>query len=116
MVRRPREYVVVTKKVITAYSVTEELQTWFWHNGYYEQGWECDFERMRLGATFTGLGLNAKPMFDDEDDPAGGDNECFSINHYDENDVEDPDAEFLQMKPVKDQKYKVGEKEYLVRR
>jgi hypothetical protein len=91
------------------------MQTWYWHESYYDEGWECDFEAMRLGATFAGLGLNAKPKFDDDGQPADGDNECWSITHYDEEDEEDPNAEFPQMKPVKDQKYKVGGKEYMVR-
>ena len=69
---------------------------------------------MRLGAAFNGLGLNAKPKYEDDGDPAEGDNDCFSITHYDEEDVIDPDADWPQMKPVKEQKYKVEEKEYMV--
>lgn len=70
---------------------------------------------MKLGNTFAGLGLNAKPSFEDDGEPADGDNDCFSLGNYDEEDIEDPNAPYPQMKPVMKHKYKVGEKEYMVR-
>jgi hypothetical protein len=69
---------------------------------------------MRLSATFNGLGLNAKSRYDDEGNPSNGDNDCSSITHYDKEDVKDPNAEWPDMRPVREQKYKVGEKEYTV--
>jgi hypothetical protein len=69
---------------------------------------------MRLAAAFNGLGLNAKSRYDDEGNPGEGDNDCFSITHYDKEDVKDPNAEWPDMKPVTEQKYQVGEKVYLV--
>jgi hypothetical protein len=69
---------------------------------------------MRLGDTFTGLGLNARPRWDDNGNPAGGDNDCFSLTHYDKKDVKDPNAEWPQMKPVTEQKYTVDGKKYMV--
>jgi hypothetical protein len=92
----------------------EDLAKWGWHDSDYDKGWECDFERMRLGAAFNGLGLNAKSRYDDEGNPTDGDNDCFSIIHYDKEDVKDPNAEWPDMKPIREQKYKVGEKEYTV--
>jgi hypothetical protein len=67
---------------------------------------------MRLGAAFNGLGLNAESRYDDESNPGDGDNDCFSITHYDKNNVKDPDADWPDMKPVKEQTYWVSEKEY----
>lgn len=64
---------------------------------------------------FAGLGLDAKPAYEDDGDPADGHNECLSITHYDEDDYVDPDAEWPQMRAVRDQKYTVDKKEYLVR-
>lgn len=72
---------------------------------------------MRLGMAFKGLGLNAKRKYEDDGDPAGGDNDCLSITHFDKNDTEeddDDDDEFPQMKPVDEQKYNVNGKEYTV--
>jgi hypothetical protein len=86
---------------------------WFWHENDYEKGWECDFERLCLMAAFEVLRMNAKPRYDDESDPADGGNDCFSIGHYDKEDYVDPDAEWPAMKPVTQQKFKVGEKSKL---
>jgi hypothetical protein len=69
---------------------------------------------MRLAAAFNGLGLNAKSRYDDEGNPDEGDNYCLSITHYDKENVQDPDAEWPEMKPVTEQKYQVGEKVYTV--
>jgi hypothetical protein len=102
----------------TLTSQLEELSRWGWHESEYDKGWECDFERMRLAKVFKGLGLNAKPKYEDDGDPAGGDNDCFSITHFDKNDSkEDEDEnedEFPQMKPVYEQKYNVNGNEYTV--
>jgi hypothetical protein len=69
---------------------------------------------MRLAAAFNGLGLNAKSRYDDEGNLDEGDNDCFSITHYDKENVKDPDVEWPEMKPVAEQKYQVGEKVYTV--
>jgi hypothetical protein len=81
--------------------------------GRLDAGWECDFERMGLKNAFESQGLNAQPAFDDDGDPLDGHNICVSLQHYNEKDEEDEDAEFPQMRPVKDQKYTVGGKEYM---
>jgi hypothetical protein len=91
-----------------------ELEKWGWHESDYDRGWECDFERMRLSAAFQGLGLNAKPRYDDDGEPANGDNDCFSITHYDKENYADPQAEWPQMMPLLKQKYFVDGKEYTV--
>ncbi|KAF1915304.1 hypothetical protein BDU57DRAFT_476936 [Ampelomyces quisqualis] len=90
-----------------------ELSKWGWHESDNDKGWDCDYERMRLGNAFKGLGLNAKSKYEDDGDPADGDNECFSITHYDKENAKDPDAEWPQMKPVTEQKYKVNGKEFM---
>lgn len=51
------------------------MLNWFWHENDSDKGRECDFERMRLTAAFEGLGMDAKPRYDDECDPADGDND-----------------------------------------
>ncbi|KAH9865863.1 hypothetical protein J1614_009450 [Plenodomus biglobosus] len=90
----------------------DELEEWFWHDHDWDQDWECDWRRIGLKNAFEGQGLNADPAFDDDGDPQDGHNECISITHFDENDVEDVHAPWPQMKPVKDQHYKVRGKEY----
>jgi hypothetical protein len=72
--------------------------------------WECDFERQGLKAAFEGQGLNAKPAFTDEGLPVDGHNDCVSIEHYDEDDVD----ERTLMKPVTQQKYNVNGRQYMV--
>jgi hypothetical protein len=95
--------------------LTAELQKWFWHESQYDKGWECDFEGMGLKTTFEGLGLNSQSKYDDEGDPQEGSNDCFSIQHYDEMWVADPDDPWGETIPIKDQKYNVDGKEYTVR-
>lgn len=70
---------------------------------------------MGLKTTFEGLGLNSQSKYDDEGDPQAGSNDCYSIQHYDEYWVADPDDEWGQTIPIKDQKYKADGKEYTVR-
>ncbi|KAI8936195.1 hypothetical protein NX059_006626 [Plenodomus lindquistii] len=91
-----------------------ELATWGWHYNDWDRGYECDYARQGLAIAFAGMGLNAFPAINDEGDPAGGNNECISITHYDENDVIDPNDEWGQMKDVKDQHYTVDGKQYTV--
>jgi hypothetical protein len=92
------------------------MKTWFWHEGEMKKrGTSCDFDKMRLTNVFQGLGLNTQPRFQDDGQPAGGDNDCLTIEHYDAKDYIDPSADKKKMKPYAEQKYKVGEKEYKVR-
>ena len=70
---------------------------------------------MGLKTTFEGLGLNSQSKYDDEGDPQAGSNDCYSIQHYDEYWVADPDDEWGQTIPIKDQKYRADGKEYTVR-
>ncbi|KAB2101342.1 hypothetical protein AG0111_0g10424 [Alternaria gaisen] len=62
--------------------------------------------------TSRSLGLNSQSKYDDEGDPQAGSNDCYSIQHYDEYWVADPDDEWGQTIPIKDQKYKADGKEY----
>jgi hypothetical protein len=55
---------------------------------------------MRLAAAFHGLGLNAKSRYDDESNRDEGDNDCFSITHYNKKNAKDSDAEWPEIKPV----------------
>jgi len=106
--------VAIFSTVLANNACIDDMLKWFWHENDYDKSWECDFERMRLTAAFEGLGMNAKPRYDDEGNPADGDNDCFSIAHYDKEDYVDPNDEWPAMKPVIHQKYKVGDKEYTV--
>lgn len=94
----------------------EDLERWNWQYNDWDEGSQCDFEAYGLKKAFTGLGLNAKPAYDDDGEPADGHNECFSVTHYSVHDYVDPNAEFPQMKPTKDQKYMVDKKQYMVGR
>ncbi|KAH7080614.1 hypothetical protein BKA63DRAFT_563290 [Paraphoma chrysanthemicola] len=90
----------------------QELKTWFWHEGPTKRGTNCDCDKMRLTNVFQGLGLNGKPMWSDEGQPAGGDNVCANIEHINSYDFIDPTADKKIKKAPKLQKYKVGEKEF----
>ncbi|KAF1944522.1 hypothetical protein EJ02DRAFT_464107 [Clathrospora elynae] len=101
------------KDTRTPPSAAKELAAWYWHDADYDRGWECDFERMGLKKAFEGQGLNAESAFEDDGDPVDGHNDCLSVTHYDEKSVEDPNAEWPHMKPTKDQKYMVGNTQYM---
>lgn len=67
---------------------------------------ECDFFAQDLEAIFGHLGINPYPMYDEKGNRLkDGENECIAVFHEDPNDE----------KPVMEQKYKVNEKEYMVR-
>ncbi|KAF2856423.1 hypothetical protein T440DRAFT_439477 [Plenodomus tracheiphilus IPT5] len=89
-----------------------EQAEWFWHVGDWEWGSECDWEHIGLKQAFEGQGLNAYPAFEDDGDEMDGHNECISMTHYDADDIEDPNADPPEMRPIKDQHYQVGGKQY----
>ncbi|KAF2032516.1 hypothetical protein EK21DRAFT_109896 [Setomelanomma holmii] len=94
--------------------LTEQLKTWYWWEETvdFKRGKHCDFVTQQLKDAFAGVGLNAKPKTNDEGSPADGDNDCIGATHYNEKDWEDLEAEVPVPKEAKDQKYKVGDKEY----
>ncbi|KAF2032388.1 hypothetical protein EK21DRAFT_61098, partial [Setomelanomma holmii] len=71
----------------------DELNTWFWHEAEYNQEINCDFltdgtdNYNEIGTALSALGLSSKPK------SAGGDNMCYSIEHFDEN-AKDKDSDF----------------------
>ncbi|KAH6875069.1 hypothetical protein BKA58DRAFT_281314, partial [Alternaria rosae] len=87
-----------------------ELKDWYWHEAYYDPDINCHFSddfqnhesKNRIEAALKDLGLSIKPVGD------GGKNRCYSIEHMDENDVDDYDEEV----PVDMQTYFIGDKEY----
>jgi hypothetical protein len=87
-----------------------ELRTWFWNEGSYDHEIHCDFTQdgtknyNHIGNALQALGLSTLPQ------QAGGDNMCYSIEHFDE-DAEDEDGDQLQ---YIDQKYRVDGQIYSV--
>jgi len=77
---------------------------WYWHEAYVEVDWDCDFEAAGLKTAFDGLELDSLPVYDENGDPMG-DNNCWSIHHYDDD----------SNKEINDQKYITNGKEYTVR-
>jgi hypothetical protein len=55
-----------------------------------------------MGRIYTALGLSTKPRWDNDGEPMGGDNECYSLKH------DNPNGK------LRDAKYRVGKKEYMV--
>jgi len=68
-----------------------ELRDWYWHEAYYDPEINCDFSddfanleiNNRIEAALNVLGLDTKPV------EFGGKNKCYSIEHMDENAVDD---------------------------
>ncbi|KAI4658649.1 uncharacterized protein J4E79_006407 [Alternaria viburni] len=68
-----------------------ELRDWYWHEAYYDPEINCDFSddfanleiNNRIEAALNNLGLSTKPV------EFGGKNKCYSIEHMDENAVDD---------------------------
>jgi hypothetical protein len=84
------------------------MTKWFWHiNGNYEVDYDCNFEAMGLKAAFNGMGLDARPTYDDDGEPTGGHIDGFSLQHYDLQDVYSGGA-------IKNQHYNVDGKQYTV--
>ncbi|KAI8933927.1 hypothetical protein NX059_009620 [Plenodomus lindquistii] len=75
------------------------LRTWYWHEGQEAQS-NCDFSTHRIEHVLASLGISSLPR------ERGGDNMCFSIDHYDENAV-DKDGD--EVAP-EDQYYVVGQR------
>jgi hypothetical protein len=64
------------------------MARWNWHiNAHYEPDYACDFENWGLKRAVEGLGLDWRPSVDEDGDPTDGHNDCFSIQHYDINDI-----------------------------
>ena len=89
----------------------DELSLWYWHSASYDQDFNCnlsdDIEHdhtNHIGTALEALQLSQKPRTD------GGHNVGYSIEHFDE-DAKDDDGD---EKPVDDQYYFVGNKEYRV--
>jgi hypothetical protein len=76
-------------------------------NDNYEVDYDCDFEAMGLQTVFNGMGLDAKPAYNDDGDPTGGHIEGFSIQHYDLQDVYGGGS-------INEQHYTVASKQYTV--
>jgi hypothetical protein len=55
-----------------------------------------------MGRIYASLGLSAKPRWNNDREPMGGDNECFTLKH------DNPHGKLLDIK------YRVGAKEYKV--
>ena len=71
----------------------EDVQNWGWHEALLESGSSCDFRdgldvkfNNKIGTALTALRLSLLPL------DTGGDNECYSIEHGDE-DLEDENGE-----------------------
>jgi len=68
-----------------------ELRDWYWHEAYYDPEINCDFSddfanleiNNRIEAALNDLGLSVKSV------EQGGKNKCYSIEHMDENAVDD---------------------------
>jgi hypothetical protein len=66
----------------------EELKDWFWHEASFDQNFNCHFgddgdHAHRIGTALAALGLSEKPK------DQGGDNMCYSIEHMDEDLVDE---------------------------
>ncbi|EOA81968.1 uncharacterized protein SETTUDRAFT_72231, partial [Exserohilum turcica Et28A] len=81
---------------------TTELETWHWDEEPLYADWDCDFEAKSLSTVFQALGINPYPAYDDDGEPADGENECYVVSH----------AEFGSGVPVRDQRYHVNGREY----
>jgi len=68
-----------------------ELRNWFWHEAYYDPEINCHFSddfanveiQNRIEAALSALGLDTKPV------EFGGKNKCYSIEHMEEDAVDD---------------------------
>ncbi|KAI4913443.1 uncharacterized protein J4E92_009792 [Alternaria infectoria] len=68
-----------------------ELRDWYWHEAYYDPEINCDFSddfanleiNNRIEAALNELGLDTKPV------EFGGKNKCYSIEHMEEDAVDD---------------------------
>ena len=87
----------------------DELHNWGWHQAAYPPEINCDFRdelalgtENRIGTALTTLGLSLLPA------TAGGDNECFSVEHFDETLVDENGEEV----PLKDQSYSIDDRTY----
>ncbi len=94
----------------------DNYETWFWHPGDISQELRCDFRAQGLGRAFTALEVSDLPLVDDDGVDMKGNNFAYAIQHYDEYDLEDPENEMSEIKPLVDQKYRVDDKEYMVSR
>ncbi|KZM22752.1 hypothetical protein ST47_g6100 [Ascochyta rabiei] len=85
-----------------------EIHKWGWHKAYYMPEVNCDFRddptmgTNRIGTALSALGLSPLPA------SAGGDNECYSIEHFDETLMEDEDDEI----PIDEQYYNINGLDY----
>ncbi|EUC42920.1 hypothetical protein COCMIDRAFT_54183, partial [Bipolaris oryzae ATCC 44560] len=91
--------------------LTGALRLWGWHHADTPQGEDCNFEWEGLEDAFEGLGLDYGPMFDERNKDIGGENECFSIEHWNR-DLTFPEDVDLDPIPIIEQRYYVNGKEY----
>ncbi|KAI4642641.1 uncharacterized protein J4E78_010114 [Alternaria triticimaculans] len=76
-------------------ALTSEISLWGWFTGEYDQKVHCqfaddneDYHVNKVGTMFQDLGINSRPR------TKGGDNVCYSIEHYNER-AEDDDGDTL---------------------
>ena len=87
----------------------DDLLNWGWHEATYDASFSCDFRddlginaKNRIGTALAALGLSPLPV------GSGGDNECHSIEHFDET-LLDADGEQL---PIQDQHYRINDRSF----
>lgn len=86
----------------------DSIRTWGWHEATYSAAFNCDFRddievesSHKIGIALASMGLSQIPV------GAGGDNECYSIEHYDETLVDEGEEV-----PLEEQWYIVNDREY----
>jgi hypothetical protein len=90
-------------------TLASELRRWFWHEASYDQDINCNMgddnmmHKNKIGVAPAALGLDTRPVKD------GGKNECYSIEHMDEN-FQDEQGDV----PTSEQIYEVDGKDYTV--
>ena len=99
---------------VSGLTAVDELARWNWYEAYYDKGWECNFEQEGLKDAFNGLGLDGRPLWDEDGEKADGDNDCYALHHW-EMESADPNDPWAEMMPILEQKYQVNGKDYTVR-
>jgi hypothetical protein len=82
---------------------SEDLQNWGWHESFYNPDVGANFiDYNRISPALRNLGLSDHPL------SRGGDNECWSIEHGDEERVDEDGDEV----PLEDQIYQINNDKY----